>query len=341
MTYLYSIIPACEEARFDVAGLDHEKVRIVACKGLAAVIGGSPLADYRGIERGQAVRYLLAHQHVVEAVQRDHAVLPVKFGTVVPDERRVCDLLTQGEALFGSAIESLSGQVQMEVMVLWRLPEVFASLSEDDAVTQLRARATGEESLENRIAVGKMVHELMERRRLALRGAVITALQEMSRDLVVNANMDDAMVANLALLIDRQDCGLLDERLHALDEEHEGRLNFRRIGPLPPYTFASVEVRVPKFEDVDNARRLLELGERHDRDEVRQAYRRLAGQVHPDICPDNPEANGLVSDLASAYRFLMAYVDSSANGEPTVCSFDRQTVERTLMIALQRHESQA
>lgn len=341
MTYLYSIIPAGKEVHFDVAGLDNGKVRTIACKSFAAVVGGSPLADYRGIERQQAVRYLLAHQQVIEAVQRDHAVLPVKFGTVVPDEQKVRDLLTHGEALFRSAIESLTGQVQMEVVVLWNLQEVLREVSEDDAVVQLKIRATDQESLENRIAVGKMVHELLGQRRMALLGSITTALQDMSRDIVINPNMDDTMVANLALLIDRGNCELLDERLQMLDREHDGMLNFRRIGPLPPYTFATVEVQVPTFEEIDKARRLLELGERHHRNDIKQAYRRLAGQAHPDICPDNSEADSLVSDLASAYRLLMAYVDSSVSGEPMVCSFDRRTVGRTLMIALRRQESRA
>lgn len=341
MTYVYSIIPAGKEASFDVAGLDHGKVRTIACKNLAAVVGGSPLADYRGIDRQQAVRYLLAHQRVVEAVQRDHAVLPVKFGTVLPDEQRVRDVLTQGEDLFCGAIESLADQVQMEVMVLWDLQGVFAALSEDDTVVQLRTRSTDQESLASRIAVGKMVHDLLEQRRLALRGPITAALREMSTDLVINPIMDDAMVANLALLIDRGRCELLDERLQMLDREHDSMLNFRRIGPLPPYTFATVEVQLPTFDAVDRARQLLELGDKHHRGEIKQAYRRLAGQIHPDVCPDNPEADHLVSELAGAYRLLMDYADSSSrNAEPAVCSFDRQTVERTLMIALRRQESQ-
>jgi hypothetical protein len=341
MTYVYSIIPADKGARFNVAGLDQGMVRTIACNNLAAVVGGSPLKDYRGIDKKEAVRYLLAHQQVVEAVQKDHAVLPVKFGTVLSDERMVCDVLTQGESLFLGAIEKLSSQLQMEVMVLWNLQEVFAELSEDDAVVQLKTRATAQESLENRIAVGRVVHDLLEQRRLTLRGSVITALREMSTDLVINPNMDDTMVANLALLIDRGNCEVLDDRLQVLDREYDGMLNFRRIGPLPPYTFATVEVRVPTFEEVDKARRLLGLGERHDRSEIKQAYHHLAGQIHPDVCPDDPEADGLVSDLADAYRFMMAYVDGSSNGEPTVCSFDQRTVERTLMIALRRQESQA
>jgi hypothetical protein len=341
MTYLYSIMPASEEIDLGVVGLDGQRVRAIVCKDLAAVVGGSPLEDYRGVGRQQAVRYLLAHQQVVEAVQRDRTVLPVKFGTVVPNEHTVCNLLAQGGSIFRDAINSLTGQVQMEVMVLWNLRDVFEALSEDDAVVRLKTRAEVQKSLDDRIAVGKMVHDLLEQRRLALRGLIVTALQDMTRDLVINPNMDEKMVANLALLVDRDRCESLDERLQALDQEHDGLLNFRRIGPLPPYTFATVEVQVPTFEEVDKARRLLELGERHNRREIRQAYHRLAGRVHPDICPQDPEADGTVSELAGAYRLLAAYAGGSGNGEPMVCCFDRRTVERTLVIALRRQESQA
>jgi len=347
LTYLYNIIPAGKGPDIDIAGLDQQKVRAITHNNIAAVVGGSPLADYHGLDRQQAVRYLLAHQRVVEAVLRDHVVLPVKFGTVLPDRQRVCDLLTQGEDLFCRAMDELADQVQLEVIVLWNLQDVFKEVAEDEAVVQLKTQAAAqaqEESLDGRIAVGKAVYDLLERRRSTLRDAVISALREMGGDLIVNPNMDDSMVANLALLVGRDNCELLDQRLQTLDGQFEGLLNFRRIGPLPPCSFATVEIRVPVFEEVDKARRLLELGERHDRNGIKQAYRRLAGQIHPDICPDDSEADGLSSEIASAYRLLMSYADSAScsfgDGEPAVCGFDRQTVARTLMIGLRRQESQ-
>jgi len=64
-TYVYAIIPTGDRVLFDeVAGADdeHDEVYTVPHCDLAAVVSASPLADYRGLKRDQAARYLVAHQ---------------------------------------------------------------------------------------------------------------------------------------------------------------------------------------------------------------------------------------------------------------------------------------
>ncbi len=81
------------------------------------------------------------------------------------------------------------------------------------------------------------------------------------------------MVADLALLLPRGASDALDRRLAELDEEFGSRLNFRCIGPLPPYSFATVEVNLPSFEAIDRARGL-EPREKAGLAEIKSAYRR-------------------------------------------------------------------
>ena len=95
--------------------------------------------------------------------------------------------------------------------------------------------------------------------------------------------MDDRMVANLALLLPKGASDALDRRLAELDEEFGSRLNFRCVGPLPPYSFATVEVSLPSFEAIDRARRALSLGDKAGLAEIKSAYRRQIRQVHPDL----------------------------------------------------------
>jgi len=346
LMHLYAVIDAQKQARLSVLGVDQREVRCIAAGNFAAVVGGAPLPNYRDIDRKQAIRYLLAHQCVVETVMRDHRVLPVKFGTILPDEHSVGRLLLQGTDIFRTALAGLQSKIQMEIMALWNMDTVLAEVARHDSVVRFKsaaATATKAVGIEDQVALGKIVCALIEARRVSLKDSIACRLGEAACDMIVNPNMDESMVVNLALLVEDNARDLLDSRLRELDTEFDGKLNFRCVGPLPPYSFATVEVQVPTFEEVDEARRLLGLGERHNRDEIKQSYRRLARQIHPDVDPDNSEADGLISELAGGYRLLMAYADS-VNGdcgsdEPVVCCFDRQTVERTLIIALRRQES--
>ena len=354
-TYLYAIIPTGDEVIFDVAGLDddHDEVYTVPHRDIAAVVSASPLADYRGLKRNEAVRYLVAHQRVIETVMQAFPLLPVSFGTVLPDEARVRRLLAQGDPLFRPALERFADRVQMEVVVLWDLQKVFHEIGQEECIVQLKAQVEGrppEDTTVERVAIGQMVHAVLEERRHALQSHLIPPLQEVALDLVTNPLMDDHMVANVALLLDEAGREALDRRLEALDEEFEGQLQFRCVGPLPPYSFTTVEVQVPSFEAVDEARRRLGLGEAATPGEIKRAYHRLAGQLHPDLNPEDPEAETRMAELTRAYSLLTTYANSQALGKadcrpPTAdrhdafCDFSRGAVEQTLLIAIRRQET--
>ncbi len=336
--YVYAVIPSGEQGIFDVGGVgdNHDEVYSIPNRNVAAIVSASPLADYRGLKREQAVRYLVAHQRVVETVMHDFSVLPVKFGTVLPDETWVHRLLAQGETLFRTTLEQIADRVQMEVVVLWNLQKVFQEIGQEAHIAQLKQEIAGrpaEETLVERVAVGQMAQAALEQRRAALRACVVYPLRELALDLVLNPSMDDSMVANVALLLDQAGQEALDRQLDILDQEFEGRLLFRRVGPLPPYSFATVEIQVPCFEAVDAARRLLGLGEMATTGEIKQAYHRLAGQLHPDHNRQDPEAEAHMTGLTQAYQLLA----SCADGQ-TVCRFDRPTVEQKLLIAIRRQE---
>jgi DnaJ-class molecular chaperone len=124
---------------------------------------------------------------------------------------------------------------------------------------------------------------------------------------------------------------------------------------LPPYSFASVDVKVPTFEAIDDARRRLGMGETATRDEVKRAYHRVAGKLHPDHNVGDPQAEERMAEVSKAYKLLTVYakhVQRSAGrrdhpgteerggggaGEGA-CSFSREAVEQTLLITVKRQE---
>jgi DnaJ-domain-containing protein 1 len=276
---------------------------------------------------------------------RGYPVLPVKFGTLLPSEDRARDLIVQGEPLFRKALSELEGRTQVEVVVLWDTGDVIRELAGDGRVQDLKARLESSptnDTAEARVALGKLVYELMEERRAALRDSLGPELSAGAADAIAHTCLDDGMVLNLALLVDREARESLNRLLDDLDRRFESRFTFRCVGPLPPYSFASVEVKAPTFDEVDSARRLLGLAESAARQEIKKAYHRLAAQAHPDLDPSNPEAESRMSELANAYAFLTEYAESASTcaGSPAAV-FDRVTVDRTLMISIRRQESAA
>ena len=341
--YIYGIV-LTTDLSLDIAGVGDgdDLVYTVAQDGLSALVSATSCADFRGMGRQEAVGYLVAHQQVVERVMQQVTVLPVKFGTVLPNEMAVRRLLEQGGASFRHILEEMAGRVQMEVVVTWDLAAVFREIGDDPAIVQLKTHIASrppEETTAERVAVGQLVKTLLDQRRADLLGCLLPRLKDVVLDDVVNPLMDDSMVMNVALLVDGMERAKLDERLAELDEQMGGSLHFRCVGPLPPYSFATVDVRIPTFADIDVARRRLSLGETTSRDDLKRAYYRLASQLHPDVNPHS-DARSLMDQLAQAYQLLTSYGASQAaehgSSRQSVCRFDRQAVEHTLLIAVRR-----
>lgn len=357
--YLYAIIPTRDHLIFDVGGVGTEDDQVYTIPyqdaapfdsgtSLAAVVSPSPLPDYRGLKRTDAVAYLVAHQRVVEEIMQGFPLLPVKFGAVVADEMQVQRFLRQGEPLLRSALDRFGKLVQMEVVVLWNVQEVFREISQEEAVIQARsqlAASSPEANLAGRVALGQLVQASLERRRSTLRSEILPALREVAIDMATNPLMDDNMVVNVALLLNQENCEALDQKLEALDAALGTKngnsslsLTFRRVGPLPPYSFSTVDVQTLPFEAVDSARRCLGLGRKATSGEIKLAYHHLASQFHPDHNPDLADAEAKMTELTQAYRLLDALAAHQTTNPAQSCAFDPDSVSQTLLISLQRQE---
>jgi len=107
---------------------------------------------------------------------------------------------------------------------------------------------------------------------------------------------------NVAFLIDKGQEKEFDGTLNQLEDCYGGRIHFRCVGPLPPYSFSTVEAKRVKPEAIEKARELLGVAERATLPEVKKAYRRLAQKYHPDKNPGGQDER--FRELASAYRLL-------------------------------------
>lgn len=308
--YLFGIVPlsACAGLRGNLGN----GVRLIRRGPFAAIVRRSAETSFAGRDRQDLARLLLAHQQVVESIMGRAPVLPVKFATVAPDQASVERCLASGAAKFAETFERLAGKIQFEILVTWDLDQVFAEIAQSPEVIELKRE------LAPSVKLGTAVKTLLDQRRAEVSSGLSAALRAIARDAIDNALMDDRMVLNLALLIDDGQASALDHCLEALDEAHGGRLNFRCVGPLPPYSFATVEVSFLDADKVSWARRVLELDEEADAAELRTAYRKLAWQTHPDVAGEATDSSGMTT-LQDAYHTLCAFAEANGPVQVSVC----------------------
>jgi len=94
--------------------------------------------------------------------------------------------------------------------------------------------------------------------------------------------MDDKMILNCAFLVEKDKEPDFDARLKDLDKEYEQKVNFKCVGPLPPYSFATCQLKRIEHSRINEAKKLLGLEEKVSLDEIKECYQQFAQKNHPD-----------------------------------------------------------
>jgi hypothetical protein len=229
--HVYGVVPASERARGAPAG-----ARRIAHRRVAALV-----AD---VEPGElpAPRVLRAHWKVLEEAGSTATVLPVRFGTVMADDRAVVEkfLAPRHDAL-AAQLADLAGKVQLTVKGFYDEAALMRRVvRRSPAIARLRERVRGlpeAAAYYDNIELGRLVSAEVERERERDSDLVIGRLEPIA--LAVSregaATVDSAV--NAAFLVERDRLDEFSGAVGELGRELEGRVRLRYVGPLPPYSF--------------------------------------------------------------------------------------------------------
>jgi gas vesicle protein GvpL/GvpF/DnaJ-like protein len=327
---LYAIVRSEQDGSGSLVGMDAiaDGLRMIAAGPYSAVIGGSTGPDLKGRSRTELAGLLIVHQKVIEQLMRTAWVLPVKFGTRMPDEKGIRDLLERECPLFDSTFAKLRACTQLEISVTWNLDAVFADIAGEEDVVRVKAQIADDgtaATTAQRLELGRLVKAALERRRAVVAAHVANALRAVAIDAIVSPVTVDHLVLQLVVLVKIDALGEVDHCLEALDAAYGGRLRFRCIGPMPPASFATLEIELLEGDEIERAGRMLGVAPTASLADVRSAYRRLARSAHPDAADNCADNTAMMTALSDAYRLLVRYArahDADRCGDSLVSQFD-------------------
>ncbi|MDT0317830.1 GvpL/GvpF family gas vesicle protein [Streptomyces millisiae] len=245
-SYVYAVTPAgpaeLPEGTTGV-GDPPRAVRLVREGELAAVVSECP-AGTRPRRRD-----LFAHQRVLTTVSAAGPVLPLRFGSVCPDDDAVRDTLAEHADLFLEQLETVVGRAEYNVKAAHREEVVLRSLlAEDPRIRELNeATRKRRGAHRDRLLLGQLLAEGVHRRREQDATAVAEALAPHATRVHRGAEAADRFL-NLSLLVAHDEAAAF---LAAVEAQREGnpQLELRVTGPLPPYSF----VRTPPAQHAEAA----------------------------------------------------------------------------------------
>lgn len=278
--------------------------------------------DYTHMRKDILARLLIGHQTVIERIMAPGlTIIPMRLGTFAISETEVKEILNKGYNLIKHIFEKIEDKIEIDVVATWRdFCSPLKEIGEEKEIKNFREKFLSNPkgvTVDEQIKVGVMVKKALDEKREKYAKKIQDALKTVSQEFRVHELMDDRMVANFAFLINRTKNEDFERIIEKINAEFNEKLNFRCVGPLPAYSFFTLEIKIVKNEDIDWAKKKLGiLNDITSKDELKKAYRRQAFSTHPDKNPNNPYAGKEFDEVNRAHKILSDYCVAIKQANP-------------------------
>ncbi len=314
--YIFGIIETDKEEFSGCCGFAADKkVHTIPYQDISAVVSDSQFVDYTTFPKDQVARYLLTHQQVIEKIMDTHTIIPMKLGTYAFNIREVEEILSKGYTMFKDIFRKINNKIEMDVVATWSdLNSIIKEIGEEQDVKKFKEESMSKPegvSAKDQIRIGNLIKNILDNKRERCAIEIETELKGVSIDFRKHDLMDDRMIFNIAFLIDKNKKTEFERKLDELNAIFNEKLNFRCVGPLPPYSFYTAEVKKLPFNDIAWAKEKLGLNDMATKEEIIKAYRSKAGIYHPDKNINSSDAEGQFNEIFRAYKILCEYCDGN------------------------------
>jgi hypothetical protein len=241
------------------------------------------------------------------------SIIPIKFGTVLRDEQEIKRILRKAYHQFKESLDKFREKIELDVVVSWEdLNALIKKIGDEnkeirDLKETISQKQKKEDIFQEKIKIGAAVKEVIDKRKDDLQKKIIEILSSKTDIESVKKHelMNDSMILNSGFLLDKDKEKEFDNVLHELNDHYNDSLKFRCLGPLPLYSFLTYEIKRIDVNDIDQAEELLDLPREFKVTDIKESYRHLIKEKHPDKFPHQPEAQKEFEEIQKAYKLLM------------------------------------
>ena len=234
---VYGVVDADAGLPADLVGLDDAPLRTVPHEGVAAVVSVFALDRPPGRRRE-----LVGYSGVLDRLHAEGPVVPVSFGTIVPDEQVVVDeVLGPRAGLLAETLREVEGRSQFTVQASYLEDVVLGEIvAADPQVAELRRRTRDlpeETAYADRIRLGELVAAALEQKQADDAELLLPTILEHAEAHVLRptAGLDRMLDVSVLVADARRD--ELEASLEGLAEAVHERMRVRLLGPMAPYDF--------------------------------------------------------------------------------------------------------
>jgi hypothetical protein len=244
--YIYGTVEEPNHRRFSFPGVGGADVYTINHESIAAVVSDTELSEIDPTRKN-----VQAHTIVQEELLKEYNLLPMGFGMVAASEGEVRRLLENNyDGLLGE-LYRLDNKIEVELKVFWDQETVIKEIQgESQELSRLKAKLNAASSpIEARnlmIEAGKLVEYMVQDWKARYIEQVYATLQELSFEAKVNNPVGIKNLLNASFLIEKPRESEFREQVYGLDTQYQNRMNFKYVGPLPPYNFVNLKLEPVK-----------------------------------------------------------------------------------------------
>jgi hypothetical protein len=313
-------VESASEESFGFIGIDNSEVCVVRYEDIGTAVSDVPESFKINVEEAGV------HEKALQKIMETHAVIPIGFGVVAKDETEIRNVLKRARKKFQHILRNIDHKVQINVKISWDKAILVSILGEDEEIQRLNKEAKENNDQSLRVELGRKVKSALDRKKNEYMKDLDVVLRNLADGFKESKILDRDILISASFLVDKRREQEFNSRLKELAEKYRGKLEFRSISSLPPYSFTNIEMKKIDFTAIDDARKTLDLGQEISMSEVNSAYDLLVRECHPDLHPDDPCAEEKFRKLKNAHELLVKYC------EHYLCSLEKSKVEETLLI---------
>ena len=310
--YIYGFIPnACIDNI--KALLLNSDIYAIEYKDIAAIVSDTSIVTIEYLNKEELARLLIDHQQNIEKLMNYGCtqIIPMQLGTIVSSGNDVIKILKNGLQILEKTFTIIDTVEEIDLASVW---SDFTSLIRD--ISQLpdvmsfknKIALKGIYDQNDNIAIGKLIKDKIDQKNNKVYTDVYNSLMPFCVDSRKHETMNDEMPINSAFLVKKEDRNLFMDMIDQLDIKYVDKLNFKIVGPLPCYSFYTLECKVLNKKDIEHAMRIIGINSINNDNDLKKAYRIKASLMHPDknIEGSNMGADSFI-DINNAYKVLLDY----------------------------------
>ena len=320
--YIYGFVPNFYSTEM-FRSLENSGLSAITYDNISAIISEKDGVSIDYTDRESLGTLLVHHQQTIEELQclGFTVLIPMRLGTIVKTKEDVFKIFKNGYELITETLKKIQFLTEIDLAVTWAdfpgLLKDIASLPEILEMKEKILQAVDKLSQEDQMKAGMLVQSKLKEKNSKVELNILDLLSQVSLDIKTHDVMNDQMITNSAFLINRNSQDKFEQVIGQLDDEYKGALNFRMVGPLPCYSFYTIEIKELNSDHIAQANAELGLKDEVSESEIKKAYLAKARMFHPDISNESSNEENF-NRIAKAYHTLLDYsqaVRQSLKGE--------------------------